>query len=67
MEMSPSELKTNFLNAHAPTRYCPLYHYHLHVVFSTIVSSSPLPSNQGWHGTFYPLGKTGWVKLVKSG
>jgi len=20
---------------------------------------------QGWHGTFYPLGKTGWVKLGK--
>ena len=19
--------------------------------------------NQGWHGTFYQLGKTGWVKL----
>jgi len=22
---------------------------------------------QGWHGTFYPLGKTGWVKLGESG
>ena len=23
-------------------------------------------SQQGWHGTFYPLGKTGWVKLGES-
>jgi len=21
---------------------------------------------QGWHGTFYPLGKTGWVKLGRN-
>jgi len=40
---------------------------HAKTAISPYCSNKVIGSNQGWHGTFYPLGKTGWVKLGESG
>jgi len=37
-----------------------------HSQLRSILSSDDFNRQRhGWHGTFYPLGKTGWVKLGK--
>jgi len=44
-----------------------MYHIYFNTANSRITGKSYINYNhkQGWHGTFYQLGKTGWVKLDK--